>query len=82
MLFAFHPKALILFGVVPPHPPKCSFRHPSVRDVLSPHCGVPTSHRHLLIFTAVLFVSSKAFNNLVQEDLFHYPKNTCTNKKK
>lgn len=46
----------------------------SVCDVLSLLCWVLTSHGHLLVFTAVLSVSSKALSSLVQEDLTHHSK--------
>lgn len=46
----------------------------SVCEVLSLLCWVLTSHRHLLVLTAALSVSSKALSSLVQEDLTHHSK--------
>lgn len=73
-LFIFYSRVdRTLFRVVFPYVLLDGTIH-SVCNVLSPLCWVPTSHRRLLVFTAVLFVSSKALNSSVKGNLPYYSK--------
>lgn len=73
-LFIFYSRVhRTLFRVVFPYVLLDGAIH-SVCDVLSPLCWVPTSHRRLLVFTAVLFLSSKALNSSVKGDPSYYSK--------